>query len=121
MHEFKRGVAVVVKRAKCPVQPVAVEGCFDAWPRGRNFPKLRGIRIAVAFGAPIPHEDLMRDGPDTALERLAREVDRLRLELRAELRRVTKGRYPPPGLGDGPIAPAPAAPPPAAAPLTPRA
>lgn len=30
MHEYKRGVALLVKRAKCPVVPVAVEGCWDA-------------------------------------------------------------------------------------------
>ena len=30
---FKRGAAVIVKRSRCPVLPVAVEGAFDAWPR----------------------------------------------------------------------------------------
>ena len=119
MHAFKRGVAVVVKRARCPVQPVAVEGCFDAWRRGQSRPTFRGRRIAVAFGTPIAHDELMRDGPDAALIRLAETVDALRLELRANLRSRTGGRYPPPGLGDRPIAKAPAAPQPAAAGSTP--
>jgi 1-acyl-sn-glycerol-3-phosphate acyltransferase len=119
MHEFKRGVAVLVKRSRCPVQPVAVEGCFDAWPRGQSRPRIRGRCIAVAFGQPIDHEELMKDGPDAALERLALEVDALRLALRAELRCTTNGRYPPPGLGDRPISTAAAGPPRAAEDTTP--
>ncbi len=115
MHEFKRGVALLVKRARCPVQPVAVEGCFDAWRRGESRPRLTGARLAVAFGEPIGHEELMKDGPDAALVRLAGEIDRIRLGLRAELRAATAGRYPPPGPGDAPIALSPDAPRPPAA------
>jgi 1-acyl-sn-glycerol-3-phosphate acyltransferase len=102
MHEFKRGVAVLVKRAKCPVLPLAVEGCFDAWPRGRSLPRIRGARVAVAFGSPIPHDELMSGGADAALARLASEVDRMRRALRAKLRRVSDGRYPARGPGDAP-------------------
>lgn len=104
MHEFKRGVALLVKRVKCPVVPVAVEGCFDAWRRGESFPRLLGPRAAVAFGDPIAHDELMSGTPDEALLRLATQIDRMRLELRAELRRITHGRYPPPGPGDAPAA-----------------
>jgi 1-acyl-sn-glycerol-3-phosphate acyltransferase len=101
MHEFKRGVALLVKRAKCPVVPAAVEGCFDAWPRG-SAPRVFGKRIAVKYGRPIPYEELMQNGPDAALERLASEIDRMRLELRAMLRKETSDRFPPRGPGDGP-------------------
>lgn len=101
MHGFKRGVALLVKRAKCPVVPVAVEGCFDAWPRGSS-PRLLGKRVAVKYGRPIAYEELMRNGPDAALDRLADEIDRMRLELRAMMRKDTDGVYPPRGPGDGP-------------------
>lgn len=101
-QEFKRGVAVLVKRASCPVVPAAVEGCFDAWPRGRRFPRLWGAPVAVMYGHPIPHAELMRDGPDAALARLAREIDTMRLELRAILREDSRGAYPAPGPGDAP-------------------
>jgi 1-acyl-sn-glycerol-3-phosphate acyltransferase len=102
MEPFKRGVAVLVKRAKCPVIPVAVEGCFDAWPRDRTWPRLLGQRVAVAFGDPIPHETLMAEGMDSALVHLAREVERMRLALRRKLRRESHGRFPAPGAGDRP-------------------
>src|SRR5688572_21726975 len=29
VKEFKRGIALIVKRAECPVVPVAIEGAFD--------------------------------------------------------------------------------------------
>ncbi len=89
--EFKRGVALLVKRAECPVVPVAIEGAFDTWPRTRRFPRLWGRRIAIAYGRPIPHDELMGLGPDDALERLRREIDRMRLDLRTRLRLTPHG------------------------------
>ncbi len=99
IEPFKRGVALLVKRARCPVVPVAVEGCFDAWPRGKA-PGLFGKRVAVKYGAPIPYDELMKDGADAALARLARQIDGMRMELRAHMRAKTKGRYPKAGPGD---------------------
>jgi len=101
LRTFKRGAALVISKAKCPVVPVAVEGCADAWPRG-GLPRLFGARVATACAEPIEHDELMKDGPDEALRRLEREVDALRLRLRAELRRQTHGVYPPPGPADEP-------------------
>lgn len=103
MAPFKRGVALLVKKSRCPVVPVAVEGCFDAFPRGRA-PRLLGHRVAVAYGHPIPHDELMRDGADAALARLAREIDALRLALRRRLREQTAGALPVFGPGDLPCA-----------------
>jgi 1-acyl-sn-glycerol-3-phosphate acyltransferase len=97
---FKRGVALLVKRARCPVVPVAVEGCFDAWPRWRRWPRLWNTRIAVAVGTPIAYDELMAQGPDAALDRLAVEIEQMRLVLRRQLRRESRGRFPAPGPGD---------------------
>jgi len=104
MREFKRGISVLVKRARCPVLPAAVEGVHDAFPRGGR-PTLFGPRIGVAYAEPIPHAELMRNGPDAALRRLEREVDDRRLDLRAEIRRRSNGKWPTPGPGDAPFAP----------------
>lgn len=101
MQPFQLGVALLIKRSKCPVVPVAVEGCFQAWPRSHRRPVLRGVRVGVSFGEPISHEALMADGAEAALDRLADAVDTLRLDLRARLRRRTRGRFPPSGPGDG--------------------
>lgn len=77
LHEFKRGIAVLVKRAACPVVPVAVNGCFEAWPRHAKRPRLGGVRLRVAFGPAIPHAELLAAGGDAALRRLSDEVRRL--------------------------------------------
>ena len=103
MRPFKRGIALLVKKANCPVVPVAIEGVHDAWPRDRARPFLFGKRIAMRYAEPIPHEELMEDGPDAALRRLEREIDAMRLDLRAGLRARSGGRYPAPGAGDHPI------------------
>jgi len=100
MEEFKRGVAVLLKRAKCVTVPVAIEGAYDAWPRGRRLPKLFGSKLELRFGDPIGYDDLMKDGSQAALDRLARDIDTMRLELRATLRSRSNGKFPPPGPGD---------------------
>lgn len=83
VQPFKRGVAVLVKRAKCPVIPAAIDGAYDAWPRHRARPRLwRAPKIRVLYGDPIPHEELMAGGPDAALARIEREVRALHARLR---------------------------------------
>lgn len=105
MQPFKRGVGLLVKKSRCPVVPVAVEGCYDAWPRSRSFPKLWGQRVAVMVGRPIPHDELMAGGADAALVRLATEIEAMRLELRGRLRAASGGRFPPVGPGDHAVDP----------------
>ena len=70
------------------------------WPRGRTYPKLRG-RIRVRAGKAIPADDLLAGSPEEALDRLKQVIETMRLELRAELRQASGGRYPAPGPGDG--------------------
>lgn len=101
VHRFQRGVLLLIKRAKVPIVPIAIEGAHDIWPTGRRRPRLSG-RLAVRAGAPIPHDELMREGGDAALERLRRDIDTMRLELRQRLRDETGGRHPAPGAGDHP-------------------
>jgi 1-acyl-sn-glycerol-3-phosphate acyltransferase len=100
LQPFKRGTALLFKRAKCPVQPVAVEGNFDAWPIGAPRPRPFTSPTMIMFGEPIPYDDLMKDGVDAAMVRLAREIDAMRHELRAKIRERTGGKYPAAGAGD---------------------
>lgn len=97
---FKRGVALLMKRAKCPVLPAAVEGCYDAWGPGSKLPALFGRRVAVTYGKPIPYAELEKDGAQAALDRIAREVNALRLQTRREMRAANRNSYPSPGPGD---------------------
>lgn len=100
LKHFKRGVWVLLARSGVPVLPAAVEGCFDAFPRGTSFPKLVGQRVAVSFGEPIAFANLKAMGADAALNDLAHRVEALRLDLRIKLRRASANRVPAPGAGD---------------------
>src|SRR5262245_9083660 len=101
MHAFKRVVALLVKKSSCPVLPVAIEGTYDVWPRDGR-PRLFSGPIYVEYGNPIPHDELMANGPDGALRRLEAEIAAMRMSLRARLRERTRGRLPKPGPGDAP-------------------
>jgi long-chain acyl-CoA synthetase len=49
---FKKGAAILATHLQVPIVPVAMDGFFDAWPRGQGFQKF--ARLKVAFGDPIP-------------------------------------------------------------------
>ena len=54
----------------------------------------------VMGGPVIPAEELLSVPPAEALDRLRREVETMRMKLRAELREQSRGRFPAPGPGD---------------------
>lgn len=100
LQPFKRGAWLLMNRARCPVLPIAIEGAFDAWPRGVGFPRLFGKRIRLAVGELIPYDRLKVMDAEEGLAYLAALVDSMRLDLRRELRERSRGRYPAPGPGD---------------------
>ncbi|MBX3322793.1 MAG: 1-acyl-sn-glycerol-3-phosphate acyltransferase [Phycisphaeraceae bacterium] len=83
--EFKRGAALLIKRTHCPIVPFAIEGAYDAWPRGQSKPRLFRSRVWVMFAEPIEHDDLMQNGQEAAMLRLRDESVRLRAELRRKM------------------------------------
>jgi 1-acyl-sn-glycerol-3-phosphate acyltransferase len=50
------GFRLLVERAGVPLIPVGLDGAYRAWPRSKKLP--RPGRIRVAFGRPIPPEEL---------------------------------------------------------------
>src|SRR6476620_11437210 len=48
---FKKGAAILSIHMQVPIVPVAIDGFFEVWPRGRSFPKLAPVRMK--FGDPI--------------------------------------------------------------------
>jgi 1-acyl-sn-glycerol-3-phosphate acyltransferase len=77
----KNGVAVVMMRTKCPVIPMYLHGTYDAYPRGRSVPKLKGKMYCV-FGKPIRYEEfehLDRKAAYTAIsERIMYDIKELK-------------------------------------------
>src|SRR5208283_1347695 len=48
---FKKGAAILSIHLQVPIVPVAIEGFFQAWPRGQALPRL--ARLHMKFGRPI--------------------------------------------------------------------
>jgi len=55
LQPIERGLAFLVMKSKCAIQPVYVHGTFEAWPVQRKLPKLCG-KMACVFGSPIGWE-----------------------------------------------------------------
>jgi 1-acyl-sn-glycerol-3-phosphate acyltransferase len=51
MQPLAAGAALIIKRAKVPVIPVAIDGAFKAWPITRMFPQTSKVR--VIYGKPM--------------------------------------------------------------------
>ncbi len=99
INPFKRGTALLIRRAKVPVLPIALEGAFDIWPRWQTLPRLVG-HLRVKVGPIVPYEELAAAGSDGMLDLLKTRIDTMRLELREKIRASSRGRYPAPGPGD---------------------
>jgi len=99
MNRFKPGMALLIRRAKVPVVPLALEGAFDIWPRRRSRPSLTG-HVRIGFGPAIPPDELIAAGSQGMLDLLERRIDDMRLDLRRKIRAATRGRLPRPGPGD---------------------
>jgi long-chain acyl-CoA synthetase len=48
---FKKGAAILSIHLQVPIVPIAIEGFYEAWPRGKKFQKFAPLRMA--FGDPI--------------------------------------------------------------------
>ena len=48
---FKKGVAILATHLQVPIVPIAIDGFYETWPRGKSFQKF--ARMKIAFGDPI--------------------------------------------------------------------
>lgn len=80
IHEFKPGFVSLAVRAKAAILPAAIEGAFEAWPRGKALPRLRPVH--VAFGKPIPFDELQRLSEPEMIAELERRVREAQAMLR---------------------------------------
>jgi long-chain acyl-CoA synthetase len=67
---FKKGAAILAHHMKVPIVPVAIEGFYEAWPRGKQFQGFSHLQIEVLDPIyPDPNEP-----PEKAYERLTTEL-----------------------------------------------
>ena len=45
---FKKGAAIASIHLQVPIVPIAIEGFFEAWPRGKSFQKF--VPLKIKFG-----------------------------------------------------------------------
>ncbi|MDX1675249.1 MAG: lysophospholipid acyltransferase family protein [Longimicrobiales bacterium] len=83
LQKFKKGAFMLALHTGVPIVPFGVAGSRRVLPKGRW--RLRKGPIIVRFGEPIPTADLTEAERDTLIERVRREVRRLRDEGRAQL------------------------------------
>lgn len=55
---FRKGAAILAGHLDVPIVPVAIDGLFEIWPRGRGLRwtallPWRGTRVTIAFGTPM--------------------------------------------------------------------
>jgi 1-acyl-sn-glycerol-3-phosphate acyltransferase len=85
------GVAIIVRRARAPVIPIVIEGAFEAWPRGRRWPRLRSIRLL--YGREIPHDQLAGLSADEIAVRIRREMIQLQQRLQSPHAEASRKRF----------------------------
>ena len=60
LQEFMPGLGRLADHPRMNFLPVAIRGTYEAWPKGRRFPRLHPI--SVSFGAPTGREELVELG-----------------------------------------------------------
>jgi len=82
---FKKGASILSLHLRAPIVPVALEGMFEVWPRGRG-PRWRcwlpggPARVSLRFGAPLAPPGALPPGAPAAQaeSHYAAEAERLR-------------------------------------------
>lgn len=81
VQPLKPGVSLLIRRVTCPIVPVGVAGCFEAWSRFRRWPRLAPLvsealpgTVAVSVGKPIDPARYAGQPRDGMLDDLHREL-----------------------------------------------
>lgn len=81
---FKKGAAILSIHMQVPIIPIAIDGFYDAWPRGKSFIQ-KLARLKMVFGKPIlpPPES---DASEQAYAKLTAELKAKIVEMWEDLR-----------------------------------
>jgi 1-acyl-sn-glycerol-3-phosphate acyltransferase len=75
---FKKGAAILATHLRVPIYPVAMNGFFEAWPRGKGFQRFARLRVAI--GDPILPPETVSD-PERQYGEVIAEVRRRIVEM----------------------------------------
>jgi long-chain acyl-CoA synthetase len=77
---FKKGAAILATHLQVPIYPVAMDGFFEAWPRGKSwFQRFSKMRIAI--GDPILPPPTPGPSPEQTYAKLTAELKRRVVEM----------------------------------------
>jgi 1-acyl-sn-glycerol-3-phosphate acyltransferase len=81
LQDLKPGVTLLIKKAKCPVVPVGIAGCYDFWPRHELAPNPElllgpneGRSVGLYYGPPVDSEVYVGMKRDAILEDLKARI-----------------------------------------------
>jgi 1-acyl-sn-glycerol-3-phosphate acyltransferase len=81
VQPLKAGVSLLIKRVTCPIVPVGIAGCFEAWSRFHTWPRFAPLftepgpgTIALTVGKPIDPARYAGRHRDWVVEDLHREL-----------------------------------------------
>jgi 1-acyl-sn-glycerol-3-phosphate acyltransferase len=96
MGEIKTGFAILAKKARVPIAPVAIVGAYECWPRSRRAP--RPGRIRLEFGSVLSADEVAALDERALVAECTRRLEELDARGRAARagRRVTAPAARPP-------------------------
>lgn len=96
MGEIKSGFAILAKKARVPIAPVAIVGAYECWPRSRRLP--RPGRIRLEFGRVLSVDEVAALDERALVAECTRRLEELDARGRAARggRRVTAPAARPP-------------------------
>jgi len=80
---FKKGAAILSIHLQVPIIPVAIEGFYEAWPRGKPFQRFAPLQIK--FGDAI-HPPTEAEASEAAYEKLTDKLKKTVETMRQKLR-----------------------------------
>ncbi|MBV9342270.1 MAG: AMP-binding protein [Acidobacteria bacterium] len=89
---FKKGAAILSVHLQVPIVPVAIEGFYEAWPRGKPFQRFAPLKIKIGEPLVPPAESAASEEAYAALTAQLRETV---IRMWEELRRKEEEPRPP--------------------------
>jgi long-chain acyl-CoA synthetase len=80
---FKKGAAILAVHVQVPIVPVALEGFYQSWPRGKKFQGFKKLKVAI--GDPI-YPPKLTGNPEATYTQLNAEVRARVVEMWEKLR-----------------------------------
>ncbi len=81
IREFKPGLALLARKANCPILPVVIDGAYEAWPRTSPVPMPLNP-IHVMYGYPILPEDVKKYPP----EQFVKIIHQIMIKMQSDIR-----------------------------------